>query len=86
MITSIQWEHRPGMVECHETQITTKWPEYIRGVVIAQDTRRAEGTFTAYVEYFKYGVARQMWAGYVFPDSDHAKTWCEHEMQVRLEP
>jgi len=49
-------------------------------VVIAEQTRGAIGGYTAYVEYFKYGVARQLWGKRVFGDRDQAKTWCASEI------
>jgi len=77
------WQQRSGMIECYEARIITTWPEYIRGMVIAQESQRPEGGYTAYVEYFKYGVARQVWGGRVFADSAQAQDWCEGEMLRR---
>lgn len=74
---ALGWHPSAGLVECHEARIVTTWSEYIRGVVIAQEGRVAAGGYTAYVEYFAYGVARQQWGGRIFPDSDQAKAWCE---------
>lgn len=74
------WQPSSGPVESHEARIVTTWSEYIRGVVIAQEGRVAAGGYTAYVEYFTYGVARQQWGGRIFPDPDQAKTWCEGEI------
>ena len=51
--------------------------EYIRGVVIAQEGRVASGGYTAYIEYFKHGFARQQWAGQIFPAAEQAQHWCE---------
>jgi len=74
------WRPSSGPVECHEARIVTTWSEYIRGVVIAQAGRVAADGYTAYVEYFTHGVARQQWGGRIFPDLDQAKTWCEAEI------
>ena len=74
--SDLLWQSSSGMLECYEARIITTWSEYIRGVVIAQERRGMAGSYTAYVEYFKYGVARQLWAGRVFDDRDQAKTWC----------
>ena len=76
----LTWGQSSGLVECYEASIITTWPEYIRGVVIAQESRRPEDGYTAYVEYFKYGVARQIWGRRVFKDRDQAKVWCVGEM------
>jgi hypothetical protein len=78
----LPWQPSLGMRECYETRIVTTWSEYIRGVVIAEERRGAAGGYTAYVEYFKYGVARQLWAGRVFGDHDQAKTWCAGEIAL----
>jgi hypothetical protein len=74
------WQASSGPVECHEVRITTTWSEYIRGVVIAQAGRVVAGGYTAYVEYFTHGVARQQWGGRIFANLDQAKSWCEAEI------
>jgi hypothetical protein len=74
------WQASSGMLECYEARIVTTWSEYVRGVVIAQERGGSAGGYTAYVEYFKFGVARQVWAKRVFTDSDQAKTWCVSEI------
>jgi len=76
----LTWQPSAGAIECYETRIVTTWSEYIRGVVIAEQSRGATGGYTAYVEYFKYGVARQLWGKRVFGDRDQAKTWCAGEI------
>jgi hypothetical protein len=86
MMERLEWNDMSGMVECHEARTTTIWPEYIRGVVIAQERDRPEVGYTAYVEYFKYGMARQQWGGRVFADSGQAKIWCEGEMLRLVRP
>ena len=75
-----EWLDISGTVECHEARTATTWPEYIRGVVIAQERERPQAGYTAYVEYFKYGIARQVWGGRIFDNSLQAKGWCEGEM------
>jgi hypothetical protein len=75
------WQPSSGTLECYEARIVTTWSEYIRGVVIAQESRGPAGGYTAYVEYFKYGVARQLWGRRVFADCDQAKTWCADEIR-----
>lgn len=84
--SSLNWQQSAGLVECFEARIVTTWSEYIRGVVIAQESQRPEAGYTAYVEYFKYGVARQVWGGRVFTDRDQAKTWCAGEIQRLWKP
>jgi hypothetical protein len=74
------WQESSGPVECYESRIVTTWSEYIRGVVIAQERRAAAGGYTAYIEYFTYGVARQLWGGRIFPDPEQAKMWCEDQL------
>ena len=83
--SDLLWQPSSGMLECYEARIITTWSEYIRGVVIAQESGGAAGGYTAYVEYFKYGVARQLWGRRVFSDRDQAKTWCAEEI-TRLLP
>jgi hypothetical protein len=78
--SDLVWQPSSGMVECYEARIATTWSEYIRGVVIAQESRGTPSGYTAYVEYFKYGVARQLWGKQVFSDRDLAKTWCADEI------
>jgi hypothetical protein len=78
--SDLVWQPSLGLLECYEARIITTWPEYIRGVVIAQESRRPEDGYTAYVEYFKYGVSRQVWGRRVFKDRDQAKTWCAGEI------
>jgi len=78
--TGLTWQPSAGIIECYETRIVTTWSEYIRGVVIAEQGRGAPGGYTAYVEYFQYGVARQLWGKRVFGDRDQAKTWCTGEI------
>lgn len=78
--SSLIWQQNSGIVECHEACIVTTWPEYICGVVIGQERQRPASGYTAYIEYFKYGVARQVWGKRVFTDRDQAKTWCAHEI------
>lgn len=86
MVQAVEWQQSSGVVECHEARIGTRWPEYIRGVVIAEESQRPDCGFTAYVEYFKHGVARQMWGGRIFADCDAAKLWCEGELRRLHEP
>lgn len=74
------WRQSLGALECYEARITTTWSEYIGGVVIAQESERPESGYTAYVEYFKHGVARQLWGGRIFENCDQAKIWCEGEV------
>ena len=78
--TGLTWQHSAGAIECYETRIVTSWSEYIRGVVIAEQSRGSSGGYTAYVEYFKFGVARQLWGKRVFDDHELAKTWCAGEI------
>ena len=78
--TGLIWQPSAGAIECYEARIVTNWSEYIRGVVIAEQSRGLAGGYTAYVEYFKYGVARQLWGKRVFGDRDQAKTWCAGEI------
>jgi hypothetical protein len=78
--TELTWQPSAGTIECYEARIVTTWSEYIRGVVIAEQSRESAGGYTAYVEYFKYGVARQLWGKRVFSDRDQAKTWCVGEI------
>ena len=74
------WQPSAGLLECYEARIVTTWSEYIRGVVIAEQSRGLSGGYTAYVEYFKYGVARQLWGKRVFDDRDQAQMWCAGEI------
>jgi hypothetical protein len=78
--TGLIWQPSAGILECYEARIVTTWSEYIRGVVIAEQSGRSAGGYTAYVEYFKFGVARQLWGKRVFDDRDQAKTWCAGEI------
>jgi hypothetical protein len=84
--SDLLWQPSSGMLECYEARIITTWSEYIRGVVIAQESGGAAGGYTAYVEYFKYGVARQLWAKRVFTDCDQAKAWCVGEITQLWRP
>ena len=77
------WQPSSGALECYEARIVTTWSEYIRGVVIAEETRGAAGGYTAYIEYFKHGVARQLWGQRIFADREQATTWCEDEITRR---
>ena len=79
------WQPSCGMLECYEARIVTTWSEYIRGVVIAQENGSSIGGYTAYVEYFKHGVARQLWGRQVFSDHEQAKTWCASEITRLLQ-
>ena len=78
------WQPSSGALECYEARIVTTWSEYIRGVVIAEETRGAAGGYTAYVEYFKHGVARQLWGQRIFSDREQATAWCEDEITQRF--
>jgi len=80
----LTWQPSVGILECYEARIVTTWSEYIRGVVIAEQSRGSAGGYTAYVEYFKYGVARQLWGKRVFGDRDQAQMWCAGEI-MRLQ-
>jgi hypothetical protein len=84
--TDLIWQQSSGIVECHESCIVTTWPEYIRGVVIGYEHQRVDSGYTAYVEYFKYGIARQVWGGRVFTDCNQAKTWCAGEITRHWNP
>jgi hypothetical protein len=77
------WEPSSGAVECYEARIITTWSEYIRGVVIAEELRGLAGGYTAYIEYFKHGVARQLWGQQIFADREQATAWCEDEIARR---
>jgi hypothetical protein len=77
------WQPSSGAIECYEARIVTTWSEYIRGVVIAEETRGVAGGYTAYIEYFKHGVARQLWGQRIFADREQATTWCEDEITRR---
>jgi hypothetical protein len=77
---ALSWQASSGPVECYEGRIVTNWSEYIRGVVISQERRAEANGYTAYVEYFTYGVPRQVWGARIFPNADQAKTWCEDEL------
>jgi hypothetical protein len=77
------WQPSSGAIECYEARIVTTWSEYIRGVVIAEEMRGATGGYTAYIEYFKHGVARQLWGQRIFADREQATTWCEDEITRR---
>jgi len=74
------WQPSAGLLECYEARIVTTWSEYIRGVVIAEQSRGSAGGYTAYVEYFKFGVARQLWGKRVFDDREQAQLWCAGEI------
>ena len=78
--SDLVWQQSSGAIECFEARIVTNWSEYIRGVVIAEESQKPERGYTAYVEYFKHGVARQIWGGRIFTDRDQAKIWCEGEI------
>ena len=77
------WQPGSGAIEYYEARIVTTWPEYIRGVVIAEERRGAAGGYTAYIEYFKYGVARQLWGQRIFADREQATIWCADEIACR---
>ena len=76
----LTWQPSAGILECYEARIVTTWSEYIRGVVIAEQISGSAGGYTAYVEYFKFGVARQLWGKRVFDDRDLAQTWYAGEI------
>ena len=78
--SGLVWQPSSGAIECYEARIVTTWSEYIRGVVIAEEARGAAGGYTAYVEYFKHGVARQLWGQRIFADRDQATSWCADEI------
>ncbi|HEX9369523.1 MAG TPA: hypothetical protein VF897_00895 [Roseiflexaceae bacterium] len=82
----LEWQPSSGLVECYEARTATIWPEYVRGVVIAQESQSRAAGYTAYVEYFKHGISRQLWGGRIFGESDEAKAWCEGEMARILRP
>ena len=48
--------------------------------MIAQERQQPHAGYTAYVEYFRYGIPRQLWGGRVFADCAQAKGWCEGEI------
>jgi len=77
---TLVWQPSSGALECYEARIVTSWSEYIRGVVIAEEARGAVGGYTAYVEYFKHGVARQLWGQRIFAEHAQATAWCEGEI------
>lgn len=70
------WQLGTGGLECYEARIVTSWSEYVRGVIIAQNSHG----YTAYVEYFKHGVPRQLWGKQIFSDREQATAWCEQEI------
>ncbi|MBK9712447.1 MAG: hypothetical protein IPO81_14195 [Kouleothrix sp.] len=78
--SALIWQPSSGTIECYEARIVTTWSEYIRGVVIAEEARGAAGGYTAYIEYFKHGVARQMWGQRIFGNREQATAWCEEEI------
>lgn len=83
LASGLVWEPSSGAIECYEARIATTWSEYIRGVVIAEEARGAAGGYTAYIEYFKHGVARQLWGQRIFADREQARIWCEGEIRRR---
>lgn len=76
----LTWQPSSGAIECYEARIITNWSEYIRGVVIAEATRGTACGYTAYIEFFKHGVARQLWGQRIFGDRAQATAWCEDEI------
>jgi hypothetical protein len=74
---TLTWQPSSGALECYETRIVTTWSEYIRGVVIGEVARGLGSGYTAYIEYFKHGVARQLWGQRIFSDRAQATAWCE---------
>ena len=81
---ALSWQPSSGAIECYEARIVTTWSEYIRGVVIAEVTRDLAGGYTAYIEYFKHGVARQLWGQRIFSDQAQATAWCEAAIARQL--